>query len=56
MDFCFSAGVIGWHEHMGLEKMNWISGSLDLLLALWRVFIFSSMKDSLNVRASDTMT
>lgn len=27
MDFCFSAGVMGWHEFIGLKEMNWISGS-----------------------------
>ena len=53
MDFCISAGVIGWYEHMGLEEINWSSGSL---LSFAESIHFSSMQDSLNVMASDTMT
>ena len=39
MDFYFSAGVIGWHEFMGLNETNWMSGSF--LSSTEKVFMSS---------------
>lgn len=55
MDLCFSAGVMGWHELMGLKDTTWISESFLRFAERSIIIYVFSIQNSLIVRPSNTM-